>query len=202
MRYERIERAGVALHRALQGDQVDDRLSDLPEGTGSSTLYRNFLYWYLRAGPGNALELGSAWGTTAAYMAAAVGDDHVVITLDVSASEKIKVILAAFPNVVHVQSHSVCLNERARKIIDMRRPFRVVFCDTSHEKSLVEEEYGKYSHMVTADGIVAVDDIQHNAGMEAFWRDVRESKIELNCLNITTNESLRGKPTGFGVILP
>ena len=162
-------------------------LGSLP-GAGNHALYRNFLWFLARElpSPKVMIELGTDTAVTTAHMADGKNPDDSVISVDIDVSR------------IHIRRHpTTFVMSDSIQFLRSYSGSRVslFFLDTNHTYERVSAEFRLAKELLVTDGIVCVDDIHLHEGMERFWEEVQERKMDVSELHTQLG-------VGFGVILP
>jgi predicted O-methyltransferase YrrM len=138
-------------------------------------------------------ETGTRDGTSVAHIGMAC-EDAQALTIDNKriAAEAVRPLQKHIPNIEIILGDSLKsvdqVKERLKGKIDL------LFLDAMHTYEAVSQEYKLYSPLVREGGIILMDDINFNEGMQKAWSEIKEPKIELSHLHIVRN-------TGFGAII-
>lgn len=140
----------------------------------SNAHYYRFLYeLFGELQPKTVLETGTRHGHSAAHMAAGY-PGCTVLTIDVDPASKEK--LSKFPvgNAVALTGNSLQVFEEVKA----RMPtVDVLFLDSDHKYEVVFAEYKLYRPLVRDGGLILIDDIKINPGLERAWDEVVDPKV-------------------------
>lgn len=153
---------------------------DYPRKPHNETQYYRFIYELTRAlKPKIVIELGTRRGESAMQFASASKLTQI-LTVDIDETAREYVRKLNRPNVRSIITPS----ERALNEVKIWAPWDVLFIDTNHTYEQATREYALYAPLVKKGGIILLDDIHINPGMDRFWNEIKDEKLELNHLHI------------------
>lgn len=151
------------------------------------TLYYRFLYELaLEMKPAIIVEIGTRRGESAIQFSFGCPSAKI-FTIDID--KKSADYIAAFrrPNINFILMDSGVAIEQVRS----EAPWDILFIDSDHSYETASTEYKLYFPFVRPGGVIALDDIHFNEGMDKFWSEIPQPKMELNHLHVK----------GFGVVV-
>ena len=141
-----------------------------------------------RHGSLTILEIGTLYGTSAAYLASNPANHVVTVDLDVKVKDRVAKL--GFPNIKVFIGNSLLIADQVAR----EGPFDFAFIDGNHIFEAVYGDYVLYRKSMKPGGFMFFDDIHHPVGwpeMDVFWsRVTKEPKTELPALH----------DKGFGVV--
>lgn len=148
------------------------RAVDEPDSTAH---YYRFLYeLFKELRPGAVLECGTRHGHSAVHMASGYAAANVV-TIDMDPKSKEKVAAFPTPNVVALTGNTLALFDEVKS----RMPaIDVLFLDSDHTYEVAFGEYRLYRPLVRDGGLILMDDVRINPGLERAWAQIVDPKVE------------------------
>lgn len=160
----------------------DSRLSPFMDERGYEAYKTNTghtYYLYLarlvrELAPKRLVELGTDIGRAAAFMTTQLPARSEFITVEIG--RQLRTDLAACqgdPRLKIVEGSST-----DPRIYETLRDIDLLFIDTDHRYEQVSAEWEAYQNRLSKGAVVVFDDIHLNEGMERFWKELPEPKID------------------------
>lgn len=143
--------------------------------------YYRLLFEYVRVtNAKTAMETGTFRGASALHLASGAPEIRV-LTVDCDPEAKKRVDALKRPNIDAVVSRSVDIVEYVR---EKYAPLDVLFLDSDHTYETVSEEWKTYRPLLKVGGAAFFDDIHMNPGMDRFWNEITDPKIDISQLHV------------------
>ena len=143
--------------------------------------YYRLLFEYVRVtNAKTAMETGTFRGASALHLASGAPEIRV-LTVDVDPGAKNIVDALARPNIDAVVARSVDIVEYVK---EKYAPLDVLFLDSDHTYETVSAEWKTYRPLLKVGGAAFFDDIHMNPGMDRFWNEITDPKIDLSPLHV------------------
>lgn len=138
-------------------------------------------YLYLRSlveqtRPKTILELGTCEGTSAMFMLLALPEGSRLVTVDVERNAG-KVLGPCLDDPRLTVLVGDDLDLRTFGDLDFA-PIDLLYADTGHNYEQASREWAIYRRFLAPDGLAVFDDIHLYAGMDRFWAELPEPKLD------------------------
>jgi predicted O-methyltransferase YrrM len=146
--------------------------------------------------PKRVVELGTAIGWSASYMMGALPEGSSLTTVELRKYTKEE---AAYSKDVVFKEWEddprltrIIGNDLDPKVHGLFSEVDLLFIDTEHTYIQISSEWEIYFPKVIPGGVILLDDIHLNEGMEKFWSEINEQKLD-------TGRDIHR--SGFGLVL-
>lgn len=162
-------------------------LQEYPRKPLHETLYYRFLYELVGdLQPAVIVEIGTRRGESAIQMASACPKTQV-ITIDTNPGSAEYIRKMGLKNLRSI----ICDSAKAVPEVEVWSPIDILFIDSDHVYDQAIREFRDYAPLVRKNGMIILDDIHINEGMDRFWNEIKYPKLELNHLHTK----------GFGIVI-
>src|SRR4029077_638843 len=143
--------------------------------------YYRLLFDYVRVtNAKSVMETGTFRGASALHMASGAPEVRV-LTVDTDPGAKKIVDALARNNIECIVSKSVDIVDFVKKKYG---PLDVLFLDSDHTYETVSAEWKTYRPLLKVGGAAFFDDIHMNPGMDQFWNEIQDPKLDISPLHV------------------
>lgn len=152
-----------------------------PHEPPSMCRYYRLLFEYVRVtNAKSVMETGTFRGASALHFAAGAPEVRV-LTVDCDPQAKTLVDALGAKNIEAVVARSVDIVDLVR---EKYAPLDVLFLDSDHSYETVMSEWKTFRPFLKDGGIAFFDDVHMNPGMDRFWSEVTDPRLDLSPLHV------------------
>lgn len=160
-----------------RGRVVSSKICELSVNANKSYFWSIFLFRLIRNfKPLNCLELGTGFGISTAYQAAALDINGVGKITSIEGAESLASLAELHLKTLNLHNFSIILGKFSDKLPKLLKNnfFDFVFIDGHHTEKATVEYFKQIRPYLTKEAIIIFDDIFWSRGMKKAWKTILE----------------------------
>lgn len=162
-----------------QGRVVTNKIYELSVNANKSYFWSILLFRLIRNfQPLNCLELGTGFGVSTAYQAAALNFNGTGKITSIEGAEPLALLAESHLNSLNLNNFSIILGKFSDKLPKLLKnnTFDFVFIDGHHSEEATVEYFELIKPYLTDEAIIIFDDITWSQGMKRAWKTILEDE--------------------------
>ncbi len=173
----------------MKGDQTTAFISDICKAS-TPVFWATFLFKLVRKlQPLACVELGTSFGISASYQAAALNLNGKGNLYTLEGSPEIAKIAEETINLLGIKNTSVIVGPfltTLRGVLKAAKPIDLFFNDGHHDHDAVIQYFNEALQFLSNEAVIVFDDISWSKGMRKAWKEIEEDNRVIASIDLQT----------------